>query len=59
MAIIDYKILHDEYLERLETKVSQMMRQGWIPQGGVSLTIDSFEDGNQLYFAQAMVKHDR
>ena len=48
----DYCVLEEPSLNKLEQSVLQMIRQGWLPQGGIAVV--GVGDGDFLY-AQAMV----
>ena len=57
-----YKIVYaqEKYLydatEKVEKEVNQLKKQGWVEQGGVS--ISRAELGGNYYVAQAMVKNE-
>jgi hypothetical protein len=52
--IVDYKITMNQNFEKLEHIVQENLKQGWVPFGGVSASIDP--DTNSEWFYQAMVK---
>lgn len=51
--IIDYIVAESRNVDDLRVKVRVMMREGWVPFGGVAV---SYGTENWTIFAQAMVK---
>lgn len=51
-----YRILDAQYKETLQSRVTDLMREGWMPQGGVSLQMEG--NGYIHRFFQAMVRED-
>ena len=55
----DYKILFEEWssyvsaVKYLEQSVKEYISQGWIPQGGISITLSG---SNHYCLSQAMIK---
>ncbi len=49
---MQYKIVSTDTILFLEERVAQCISEGWIPQGGISITL---EDGARRYY-QAMIK---
>ncbi|MDD5094138.1 MAG: DUF1737 domain-containing protein [Dehalococcoidia bacterium] len=50
---MEYKVIMEGPLEKLEAKVRQAIAEGWKPQGGIAVSMTSL---GMLRFAQAMVK---
>nr|WP_294928534.1 hypothetical protein [uncultured Flavobacterium sp.] len=55
--ITDYIIVEFESKELLQFEVLNKIKEGYIPLGGVSMSVDSGERSTFKYFAQAMVKY--
>lgn len=55
--IVDYIIVEFESKEFLQFEVLKKIKEGYIPLGGVSMSVDSGELSTFKYFAQAMVKY--
>ena len=55
--ITDYIIVEFESKELLQFEVLNKIEEGYIPLGGVSMSVDSGELSTFKYFAQAMVKY--
>ncbi len=56
---MEYKVAYGDTAQTLETKVNELLTQGWKLQGGVttSLNNNDAEGGNvSVIFAQAMIK---
>lgn len=51
-----YLILSSRYEGGLEKQVNKAFKNGWNLQGGVSVTYCSRLAGDQIVFAQAMIK---
>lgn len=62
-----YRIVNEEYLGSLMDEVNRLIKKGWIPQGGVGLSVrlqslsgdqypKSYQARNDVSFHQAMVK---
>lgn len=50
----------DAYVSR---RVCELLEDGWLPVGGVAMTVETWEDGkgdhSQTVYAQAMIKQDK
>ena len=44
--------------QEMKRKVNEKIKNGWIPQGGVSISVCESECYNRTYLAQAMIKLD-
>lgn len=55
--IIDYIIIEMESKQLLAFEVLNKIKEGYVPLGGVSLSVDSGELSEFKSFAQAMVKY--
>lgn len=55
--ITDYIIVEFESKELLRFEVLNKIKEGYVPLGGVSMSVDSGELTVFKYFAQAMVKY--
>ena len=55
--ITDYIIVEFESKQLLQLEVLNKIKEGYIPLGGVSMSVDSGERSTFKYFAQAMVKY--
>jgi len=55
--ITDYIIVEFESKELLQFEVLNKIKEGYIPLGGVSMSVDSGKRSTFKYFAQAMVKY--
>lgn len=51
--MMEYRILEGSWSNDLETKVHRLIKEGWIPQGGVAVTVDEYDSET---FYQAMIK---
>ena len=51
---MQYKIVNTDTVLFLEQRVTHYMSEGWIPQGGVCVTL---EDGARRYY-QALIKNE-
>jgi hypothetical protein len=51
---MEYIILTDSYISRLESDVNKYIKDGWSPQGGVSISMTESDH----FCAQAMVKEE-
>jgi len=49
-----YTIVKTEYYSLIEDQVNKLIKQGWVPQGGLA----TLSTVNSYYYLQAMVKHD-
>lgn len=58
-AKTDYTILEADNGSDLSSKVNNLLRHGWMPQGGVAITSgrDGAEEPSYEVWAQAMLKH--
>jgi len=52
MKIIDYEIVRHTYALNLTIEVDKFIKDGWVPQGGVTFCSRDSE------YAQAMVKYE-
>lgn len=52
---MEYQIVREKKAQLLETKVSEMMADGWQPTGGV-LVLDSKSEDSKRTFCQALMK---
>lgn len=50
---LQYTIAKGHTTEKLLEEVTSMIKEGWIPQGGISAA-----NGTNFIFAQAMIKKD-
>lgn len=55
--ITDYIIVEFDSKQLLQFEVLNKIKEGYIPLGGVSMSVDSGERSTFKYFAQAMVKY--
>ena len=55
--ITDYIIVEFDSKQLLQFEVLNKIKEGYIPLGGVSMSVDSGELSTFKYFAQAMVKY--
>lgn len=55
--ITDYIIVEFDSKQLLQSEVLNKIKEGYIPLGGVSMSVDSGELSTFKYFAQAMVKY--
>jgi len=54
--LVEYKVVFEESLDDLKREVSEAMRDGWIPLGGVSIAaVGEWE--RPYVFAQAMTRN--
>lgn len=51
---MEYKIVLEQYKTSFENKVNELIKQGWLPQGGVSVAPDT--ETSHACFAQAMIR---
>ena len=51
--MMEYRILVGRLSGELEGKVHRLVEDGWIPQGGVAVTVDEYDSQT---FYQAMIK---
>lgn len=49
-----YEVLESSYRTKLERMVNELILDGYVPKGGVSVC----ESGMSTYYYQAMIKHD-
>ena len=50
--IIDYQVLMEVQLNTFNEKAKNMVKQGWIPQGSINITVVNLAP----YFSQAFIK---
>lgn len=56
---MEYKIAHGTSILLLTNSVQSLIKEGWKPQGGISVTLLNEKDTqeeNKYVFAQAMIK---
>jgi len=53
---MEYKIVSSASLSDLENQVNALMRDGWVPLGGLSISVSESIDYCYETFAQAMTK---
>ena len=56
---MEYKVAYGDTAQALETKVNELLTQGWKLQGGVTASLNNNDDqgGNvSVIFAQALIK---
>lgn len=59
MKIIAHRIIKEENIEKLSSKLNEMMEDGWEPFGGPVLEMITPEDStNYSNLRQAMVKYE-
>lgn len=59
MKITDYKIISEDTANDLEKQVKELIKNGWMPIGGVNTSI--FTDNNKMEhstISQAMIKQE-
>ncbi len=62
---IDYRIVEEELLSVLASRVRDLIAEGWIPRGGIAVTVRrSWKDSdgysyNEWTYTQAMTKSER
>jgi hypothetical protein len=49
---MQYRIVNTDTISFLEERVAQYISEGWVPQGGIGITL---EDGSIRYY-QAMIR---
>jgi hypothetical protein len=54
-GITDYIVVWDDYLSRFEALVEQRIRAGYVPQGGVAVTVVGTGIGTVTRFSQALI----
>ena len=52
---MQYKVVREKKIDLLETKVSELLAQGWHPCGGL-LLVDAKSEESKRVFCQAVVK---
>jgi len=52
--LLQYQVLLEENATDLETEVDNLITEGWVPTGGVSMCVDALKAETVLY-AQAMI----
>ena len=50
---MEYKIVEGSWVHDLEKKVERLIKEGWVPKGGVAITKDEYDSDT---FYQAMIK---
>jgi len=50
---MEYRILEGRWSSDLEDKVNRLIKDGWIPKGGVAVTLDEYDSET---FYQVMIK---
>lgn len=55
--VIEYEMVHDSNPIGFNTGIGEMVREGWQPLGGVSVSLSESDDFRDIVFAQAMVKY--
>lgn len=57
---MQYQVIEQPSAEHLTAAVSELVEEkGWIPQGGVAVTLREGSAGQQLmFYAQALIKRD-
>ena len=54
---IEYMLVFEWGLDKFEREIAKAIKDGWIPQGGVSMVWDSTDRGDQqLGIAQAVIR---
>jgi hypothetical protein len=54
---MEYIVLRDAEIEGLESDVNRYIKEGWLPQGGVSVSMAACDDDIYYVAVQAMVKN--
>jgi len=51
-----YKLVENAYPESLESEVNNLIKQGWKPLSGVSVSRDRYGSNNEKIYVQAMIQ---
>lgn len=52
--VTEYRIVHGAHLESLSNEVNMRIKDGWIPQGGITMA----KSGGGHLYSQAMIKKE-
>lgn len=54
--MMKYKVISDNDMESVVEQVNELMEEGWVCQGGISIAYSRDQGYNSELYAQAMVK---
>lgn len=54
---MEYKVLQETSIEKLEIKINEFLNSNWKLQGGVSVTYNRGTGSNEMFYAQALIKN--
>lgn len=53
---MEYQIIYEQHIIDLQRKVNKLIREGWVPQGGITAVNTSIVRNNEIRYMQAMIK---
>ena len=54
--MVEYKVVSEQVVDKLEKSVNEMMAQGWEPWGDLNVVAPVFDEAVLPLYSQAMVK---
>jgi hypothetical protein len=51
-----YQVIQEISIEKLESKINELLKANWKLQGGVSVNYNRGAENNEMFYAQAVVK---
>ena len=54
---MEYQVIQEKTIEKLESKINALLKANWKLQGGVSVAYNRGAGSNEMFYAQAVVKN--